>query len=137
VSAAAADRDSKQKLGDVVSYKLPASGTIYKGTLVSIRVADGYAYAARNGTATDIFVGVAEEKKAGDGTAGSARIRVRKTGTFVFALSGAAQTDVGVAVYASDDQTLTKTSTNAQLVGYIVELVDTDLVRVRIDRGVQ
>ena len=137
MGAAAADRDAQRKDSDVVSYRLPASGTIYKGTLVSIRVADGYAYPSRNGTATDYFVGVAMEKKAGDGTAGSARIKVQKVGTYVFTLSSAAQTDVGKAVYAAYDNEVTLTSTNAQLVGYIEELVGTDLVRVRIDRGVQ
>ena len=135
--AATAARDGQHKASDLVSYKLPASGTIYKDTLVSARIADGYAYPSRNGTATDIFLGVAFETKAGDGTAGSARVKVQKTGSFVFALSGAAQTDVGLPVYASDDQTLTKTSTNAQLVGYIQELVGTDLVRVRIDAAVK
>lgn len=130
--AATAARDAKRKPGEIANYKLPASGTIYKGTLVNVYVADGYAYAGRNGTATDKFVGVATETKSGNGVAGDATINVWKSGEFEFTLASAAQTDVGKPVYVSDDQTLTLTSTNAQLVGYIVELTGTNLVRVRI-----
>lgn len=135
MSAAAAARDAKRKDGLIVSYKMPAStsSTIYKGTMVSVRVADGYAYAGRNGTATDKFVGVATETKSGDGTAGSARVKVQKTGSFIFVASGMAQTDVGKAVYISDDQTVTLTSTDAQLCGYIEEYLSATSVRVRID----
>lgn len=139
MAAATEARDPQRKDGSVVSYKLPASTStyVYKGTLVSARVADGYAYASRSGTATDLFLGVAMETKAGDGTAGSARVQVEKTGSFLFNCSGFAQTDLGVAVYASDDNTVTKTSTNNQLVGYVAEVISATLVRVRIDRAVQ
>lgn len=136
MAAATAARDAQKKDGLIVSYKLPASGTVYKGTLVSARVADGYVYPARSGTATDIFLGVARETKSGDGTAGSARAQVEKSGSFVFAASGMAQTDIGAAVYASDDSTVTKTSTSNQLVGYIEEVLSATSVRVRIDRAV-
>lgn len=134
--AASAYRDAKRKESDVVSYKLPASVSIYHGTLVSTRVADGYLYPARSGTATDLFQGVAFEGAIGDGTAGSARCRVRKKGTFTFACSGMAQTDIGVAVYASDDSTVTKTSTNNQKVGTIAEVLSATEVRVLIDLAV-
>lgn len=134
--AASAARVADRKDGVKVSYTLPASGTIYKETLVSARVADGYAYPSRSGTPTDIFLGVAIDTVSGDGTPGSARCRVWKSGTFLFVASGMAQTDIGAAVYASDDSTVTKTSTNNQLVGYIVEVISATSVRVRIDRAV-
>lgn len=134
MAAATAARDSQRKAGDIVSYKMPASTsvTIYKGTMVNVYVADGYAYPGRNGTSTDKFVGVATETVSGNGTAGSARVKVFKTGTFLFAASGMAQTDVGKAAYISDDQTITLTSTSAQLCGYIEEVLSATLVRVRI-----
>lgn len=137
MAAATAARDGKRKEGDIVSYKMPASTsvTIYKGTMVSVRVADGYAYPGRNGTGTDKFVGVATETKSGDGTAGSARVKVEKTGSYIFVASGMAQTDVGKAVYISDDQTVTLTSTDAQLCGYIEEYLSATSVRVRIDNA--
>jgi hypothetical protein len=133
MAAQTAARDPKRKDGVIVAYPLAAAGQVYKGGLVSIRVADGYLYPARSGTATDLFVGIASETKAGDGTDGSVKCKVEKTGSFVFVSSGLAQTDVGTAVYASDDQTVTKTSTNNQLVGYIEEFISATLVRVRIN----
>jgi hypothetical protein len=137
MSAATADRDADRKESDLVSYFLPAAGTVYKGTLVSARVADGYAYPSRSGIATDSFLGVSMEKGVGNGLAGGARFKVFKTGTYIFACSGFAQTDQGVKVYASDDSTVTKTSTNNQFVGYVAEVLSATLVRVRIDLAVQ
>lgn len=133
MSALAAARDAQRKDSDLISYKQPATSQIWKGGAVSVRVADGYAYPARNGTATDIFVGVAYESSLSGSVAGATRCRVQTTGIYTFAGSGFAQTDVGAAVYASDDQTVTKTSTNAQQVGVIVEFISATLVRVKID----
>lgn len=136
MAAATAKRSAERKLSDLVAYKVPAAGTVFGGTLVSVRIADGFLYPSRSGTASDIFVGVARDTSKGNGVAGGINCRVEKSGTFLFTLTGAAQTDIGVAVYASDDSTVTKTSTNNQLVGYVEELVATDTVRVRIDRAV-
>lgn len=135
--AATAARDSKRKAPDLVSYQMGVI-KIYKGTMVSVRT-DGYVYPARSGTSTDNFVGVAHETV--DNTAGAAgdkRIRLEKEGTFVFLKATAAITDISVAMYASDDQTLTATSTNNQLVGYACDLddpagvVSTTTLRVRL-----
>lgn len=142
--AATAARDAKRKEGLRVSYQLPATGsTVYKGTLTSVRIADGCAYPARSGTSTDIFVGVAEETKSSNGTgggsfagAGGVSVHVLKTGVYSFIGSGFAQTDVGAQVYASDDQTVTKTATNNQFVGYVEEVISATEVLVRIDRAV-
>ena len=135
MAAQTAARDPKRKDGLIVGYKMPASAgvMIYNGAMVNVYVADGYAYPGRYGTVTDKFVGVATETKTGTGTAGEAIVKVQKTGTFTFAASGMAQTDVGKAVYVSDDQTVTLTSTSAQLCGYIEEFISATLVRVRID----
>lgn len=135
MAATTVPRDAQRKEGDIVSYRLPASTsvTIYRGAMVNVYVADGYAYPGRNGTATDKFVGVAAETVSGNGTAGSARVDVLKSGSFIFAATGMAQTDVGKAVYVLDDQTVTLTSTSAQLCGYIEEFLSATSVRVRIN----
>jgi predicted RecA/RadA family phage recombinase len=135
--AATAARNAKRKDSDLVLYKIGAV-KIYKGTLVSIQVADGYAYPARNGTATDIFIGVAHETVDNSaGSAGDKSLLVEKKGTYEFPKSTAVITDLGKPVYASDDQTLTLTSTNAQLVGYPVELIDSATLRIIIDAAVK
>jgi hypothetical protein len=138
MSAATAVRDMKRKESDVVSYGMGII-KIWKGTLVSLRT-DGYIYPSRSGTSTDIFVGVAYETK--DNTAGAAgdkALRVHKVGTFSFVKATPAVTDNGVLFYASDDSTLTATSTNNQAVG--VGVYDSDLpsglLRVRIDNSVK
>jgi hypothetical protein len=136
MSAATAAREAKRKAGEQQSYLVGAT-KIWKGTLVSART-DGYAYAARSGTTTDIFLGVAYESVDNSGgSAGDKRCIVDKEGSYEFTLSGAAITDIGSAVYALYDNEVTKTATYNQLVGYITELTGTDLVRVRINRAVQ
>ncbi len=133
--AATAARDSQYKSGDIVSVPVGAA-KIYKGTLVSVRVADGYAYPARSGTATDIFMGEAVEtvdNSAGSG--GEKNIKVRRRGSIVVVCSGFAQTDLGAIVYASDDQTVTKTSTNNQKVGKVSEFISATSVRIDLAGG--
>lgn len=132
MSAATAVIDSQMKEADIVSYFMGAV-KIFKGTLVSVR-ADGYLYPSRSGTAGDVFAGVAGGTVDNSaGAAGATRILVWKRGTFVFTKATAVQTDVGVPFYASDDNTLTATTTNNQKVGVGVELIDSSHVRIRID----
>lgn len=137
MAAATAARNGRQKAADLKNHKMPATQQIWKHTLLSARVADGYTYPARSGTATDSFQGVASESKLSGAVAGADEILVHKEGEFEFAGAGFAQTDVGAAVYASDDSTVTKTSANNQLVGYITEFISATRVRVRINRAVQ
>lgn len=130
--AATAARNAQMKEASPVSYKMGAV-KIYKGTLVSLR-SDGYAYPSRSGTSTDVFIGVADETVDNSaGSAGDKEILVRKTGTFVFAKGTAVIADVGIACYASADDTVTLTSTNNQLVGYACGLESSAALRVRID----
>jgi hypothetical protein len=137
MGAASAAREAKRKDGEVVSYLMGAT-KIYKGTMVFLRIADGYAYAGRAGTSTDIFVGIADETVDNSaGSAGSARIRVLKSGTYEFALGSIAQTDLGLPVYALYDNEVTKTATYNVLVGYVQEMVDSATARVRIDAAVR
>ena len=107
--------------------------TIYKGAVVMIDVSDldGYAQPRQSGTnaATgDIFLGIAAEQVAitsADAANGSKKVRVWQRGVFAFAKCGLAKSDIGVLAYASDDGTVTTTSTNNLKIGYIRDVDDT------------
>src|SRR5436190_19261650 len=87
------------------TLKVKGSTHIYKGGFVGIDRASGY---ARPLTVGDLFAGVAyEEGDNSSGSSGDISVRVYTQGDFQAALSGAAQTDVGKPIFASDDGTLT------------------------------
>ena len=139
MSASTGPREARKKAGKLISYAMGAV-QINKGTLVFVRQADGNVYPARaTSTNTDLFVGVAfETVNNSTGTAGQATIKVEKEGDYVFAIAAATNTNMSQPVYALDDQTLTLTSgTTVVPVGYVVEIVDSTDVRIRIDRAVQ
>ena len=106
--------------------------TVYHGSVVVCDVSDtdGYFRACPLSSSTnlasgDIFGGIALERQdvtssdAGDGTV---EITVARDGVWGFAKGGLAITDIGAAVYASDDDTATSTSTNNLWIGYIVDV---------------
>ncbi len=129
--------DALDKEGFLIAYPVGANVRIYKGALVSVRT-DGFAYPARSGTATDQFVGVAIETVDNiGGAAGAKSVRVQKEGTFVYNGTGFSQASVGQAFYAADDNTLTTSATNNQLVGYGVEYISATKLRIRIDNAVR
>ena len=100
------------------SYPVKANTHVYKGGLVSLD-ASGY---ARPLNAGDQAVGLAyEEMNNTSATDGQVSVRVFTQGDFVHALQGALRTNIGDAVYASDDETLTFTSTDNSLVGVCVD----------------
>lgn len=69
--------------------------------------------------AGDPFIGIAyEEIDNSSGSNGDESVRTFTQGDFEHALSGAAVTNNRAAIYASDDETLTTTSTDNSLVGY-------------------
>lgn len=135
--------DLKYKTWGMAGYTNFGSGstahTIYKGSLVYIDVSDtdGYCRAVNDATmaAGDIFCGVAVEKQAvtsSDTGDGSVEVSVAMNGLWGFAVGSITITDVGAPAYASDDDTITTTSTNNLWVGTIVD-VDSTYVWVRID----
>ena len=128
-------------------YRLPPGGldtralqmddldeTIYKGSVVfgDVSVQDGYframpAATSTAATASDIFGGVAlgqQTIKTTD-SAGDVEVTVAANGVWGFAKGTLAQTDIGAAIYASDDDTVTTSSTNNLWVGYLEEVDDT------------
>jgi len=136
MSALSADNNAQRKDGKLTEYKIGAAETIYKDSIVC-NGTDGYLIAGAD-TADLRFAGVAYEK--GDnssGVDGAESTRVQKTGSFVFAKASAVQADVGAIAYILDDQTVGTTSTNGISCGYIVELISSSEVRVRIDGAVR
>ncbi len=111
------------------SFKVAASAHVYKGGLVGL--SSGYARAL---TAGDVCVGIAyEEADNSSGSAGDVSVRVYTQGDFQHALSSAALTNIGDAVYASADDTLTFTSTDNSLVGVCMDVPEADTIILRLN----
>lgn len=108
---------------------------IYKGGVVICDVSDTDGYfracpltSSTNLASGDIFGGIALEAVTigtNDTADGAKTVTVARDGVWAFPVSGLAVTDVGAAVYASDDQTITTTSTNNIWVGYLAYVDDT------------
>lgn len=134
--ALAADRNTKERAGDVLGFPVKGATTIYLGALVVLNAG----YAAGGTTATGLIaVGRAEERVANAGADGAANIRVKR-GIFKFANSAAgdaiAQADVGADCYIVDDQTVAKThATNTRSRAGVIVAVATDGVYVQIGLG--
>ena len=131
---ATAARDVKRSQGDIVTLSIEAGDVLYAGTIVNID-ADGFGIKGAD-TSGHVLGGVAVDTVDNSaGADGAKKIAVYREGTYEFAFSGTvAQTDVGVACYVVDNQTvgLAGTTTNDVLVGTIVEFVDASTVRVKI-----
>ena len=129
--AVSANQLISRQAGEKIRYPVAASTHIYQGTLVF--EAGGY---ADDDTATGAnpFVGVAiAEADNSSGANGAVDVEVWAEGVFELVGSGFAQTDVGSLVYASDNYTVTTTSTSNSIIGRIVEFVSATKVRVKIE----
>jgi len=136
MTALSANLDTERKDGEIVSYPILATEVIYKGALV-VDLGTGYASAGTDASG-NVFLGVAVEKK--DNSTGSdadLAVRINKKGTYVFSKTSAVQTDVGLPMYITDDQTVATSSSYSILVGYCVSIPDSSHVRVRIDAAVK
>jgi len=126
--------ETHEREGLIVAYPVKANARIWKGALVCVD-STGYLVPASD-TANLRFVGVAFESVDNTGGAnGAKRCRVVKRGTFVYNRTGAAytQADIGTTARAVTDNEVAKTSTNNIVVGTVVELLDGNRVRIRID----
>ncbi len=111
------------------SFKVGGAETIYKGSFVSV---DSSGYAAPL-AAAETFVGLAYDQADNSaGSDGDKSVKCYTQGDFELALAGAAITNIGDAVYASDDGTLTFTSTSNSFVGFMVDLVSSGVIILRI-----
>jgi hypothetical protein len=109
--------------------------TVYKGSLVICDVSDtdGYFRAAPLSSSTaaaagDIFGGIALERQnvtVDDAADGSKSVTVARNGVWGFAKGNLAITDIGTNAYASDDDTITTTTSNNFWVGKIEDVDDT------------
>lgn len=123
--------EAKRQDGEMISVPVLASATIYKGALVCDN-GTGYASAGTDDGTT--FLGVAVElADNSSGSDGDISVRVYKTGVFQYTKTTAIQGDVGVLVHVRDDQTVATSTTNSINAGYIVALIDSSTVKVRID----
>ncbi len=111
------------------SFKVADAEHVYKGALLSVE-AGGYVAPL---TAGELFAGIAyEEADNSAGSDGDLAVRVYTQGDFEHTLSGATIANIGDAVYASDDGTLTFTSTSNTFVGYCVDVPTAGTIIVRI-----
>lgn len=119
------------ELGDIEEYPVIATDIIYEGAAVG---ENGSGY-ARPLVAGDRFFGFAEAKSDNStGAAGAKTVRVRQRGKVLLAISGLAITaNDRPAVYASDDNTFTLSSTSNTLIGYVSRWVSTGYGIVEFD----
>lgn len=128
--ALTANRDVDRYVdNDIREFPLKAAAHPYKGSFLGIEVATGYVRAL---VAADVFAGIAyEEVDNSAGANGAKKVRSMVQGDFEHALAGVTQTDMGVKVYASADDTLTKTSASNSFVGFIIGIPAANMVLVR------
>lgn len=125
-----------QKYG-LVGYTDYQAGTLaytaYKGAIMMMDVSDKDGYAqpmlsSITAASGDVFLGIAEEKVsvgASDAADGSKEILVNQNGLIGFPKGSLAVTDIGAPIYATDDQTIQTSSSNALWIGTLKNVDDT------------
>jgi len=118
---AAARQTSSKSLGDIKTYKVKASHTVYAGGMVMIDSA-GYAHAAEASASNNGVVGVAV-KTVTAAASGVYWVEVQ-SGVFKFKATSIAITSVADIMYASNDQTFDETpGANEPVAGILLEVV--------------
>lgn len=120
-----------QELGDVNEIPVVAADIVYEGAVVGVVVASGH---ARPLTSVDLFAGFAERKADNSaGLAAAINVRVNKRGAVQLSVSGAVITDVGQAVYATDDDTFVFNPAGGVFIGFVRRFVSSGVVVVEYD----
>ena len=115
--------------GDILQLPVAAAETIYQNGFVGVDPA-GYAKAFVPG---DLLVGVADEEVDNSaGTAAAKTVKIVTSGVIEHTLSGAALTDIGKPVYATDDATIALTGHPDAYVGRITRYAATSTVDVAL-----
>ena len=110
-------------------YPVAASVNIFKGALVGMDPTGN----VRPFRPCDLFVGIAYEEGANSsGVAGDISVRVFTLGDFGLTLTGAAITDIGRAVYASDDGTVTFDPVSNSFIGYVQDFITANEIVLRL-----
>ena len=126
--------------GDLAEYPVVASEIIWQGRPVWLTIATGYAKggATTPAEATDAFLGFSLEKvDNASGASGDKKVKVRTRGRAKVAISALAITDVGKAVYITDDSTFTLTAATNLQVGVVGEWLETGFGMLKFDAGVK
>lgn len=122
------------EIGERNEFPVIASDIIYEGAAVGLVDASGH---ARPLTSADRFVGFAEEKADNSsGAAAAINVRVIKKGAVKLAVTGAVITDVGLPVYASDDNAFSFIKTSGVFIGFARRFVSSGYMIVEFDAGV-
>ena len=122
--ALSADTPRKYELGSINTLPVKASTKIYEGAAVGD---DGAGY-MRGCVAGDPFRGFAQRQADNSAVAtdGAINVDVIAEGKIEITLTGVAITDVGKAVYVSDDGTFTLTTGSNTKIGWVHRYVTTD-----------
>lgn len=117
----AANQPRAYEQGDRNEIPMIASDIIYEGAAVGIVTASGH---ARPLVAADAFAGFAEAKADNSsGLAAAKNVRVVSKGLIELPIASLAITNIGAAVYASDDNTFTLVSTSNTKIGKVHRFV--------------
>ncbi|MBT4836645.1 MAG: cytoplasmic protein, partial [Methylococcales bacterium] len=121
------------QLGDIEEYPVIATDKIYEGAAVG---ENGSGY-SRPLVAGDAFQGFnITDIDNSTGAAGDKNVRVKTRGRVKLSISGIAITSNDrPAVYASDDNTFTLTSTSNSLIGFVSRWVSSGVAIVEFDSG--
>jgi len=127
----AKDTPRDYEIGDRNEYPVVAADIIYEGSAVGLVIGSGH---ARPLTSVDRFVGFSEAKA--DNAAGAAaasNVRTIKRGAVKLAVTGAVITDVGQAVYATDDNAFSFVPTGGVFIGFMRRYVSAGVAIVEFD----
>lgn len=126
----AIDTPRDYELGDVNEYGVIASDIIYEGAAVGEN-GSGYARPLQAG---DKFLGFAEQNVDNStGAVGDKTVRVKTYGKVKLDISGAAITDIGKPVFASDDNTFTLTQGSNSYIGRVFRFESSGVCLVAFD----
>lgn len=126
-----ADKRRDVILGEVNEIPVIAAEIIYEGAAVGIIKASGHAWPL---AFPNKFAGFAEQKC--DNSAGAAaakNVRVISKGVIQLLITGAVITDVGLPVYATDDDTFSFTPVAGVFIGMVRRFVSSGIVEVEFD----
>ena len=131
MAAVSTDQVTRQRGSDRASHPAKASTLHYEGVMAFLNA--GLAEAGIN-SGNNKFAGIVARKTDNSAGADSAlAVEVFRKGHFLLTGASLAIGDVGATVYATDNYTITKTSTNNVAVGKIVNFVSSTQVWVDIE----
>ena len=126
-----------QGLGKLLGIPVAAATTLYQGTLAFFErtsgATEGYALGDDDG-GNNNFAGVVVDKVDNSaGSAGDKTVEVYTEGSIVLEGSGFHQGYVGDKIYATDNYTVTPSSSSATYIGTCVEYISATKIRVKLD----